>query len=367
MDNIFMSDQDLSNAVEQKAIESFGKHLDRFINSSEKYIDLKLKKKWFSFEHYLEKMYKRCAITTVMIDREKPYNLEDIYVSGKYKYSNEILTDEDILAELLCEGRLSVQGLGGAGKTILLKYFWLKIFQSEKGKIPIFVELRRLNDFQDRQLNTYIRTLLSPPQAVMSDVIFKEFCADGTFVFLLDGFDELHEDARQNIQSQILDLSFNYPKCSILVSSRLDERFVSWEQFKIVKACAFDKEQVLSIVDNIDFQKTVKKKFITDVIESRYEKFSEFLATPLLTLMMLFTYGQFGDVPEKIHIFYRYAFQTLYSLHDGSKEAFTRERKTGLNEEDFAKIFSYFCLLTYSEAAFSFSEDKILEYINDAK
>jgi hypothetical protein len=302
-----------------------------------------------------------------MIDREKPYNLEDIYVAGKYKCSNYSYNDEDILSELIKEGRLSVQGLGGAGKTILLKYFWLKIFQSQTGKIPIFVELRRLNEFQDRQLTTYIRTLLSPPQSIMSDIIFKEFCSDGTFVFLLDGFDELHEDARQDVQSQILNISFNYPKCSILVSSRLDERFVSWEQFKIVKACSFDKEQVLSIIENIDFQKTVKKKFIADVIETRYDKFSEFLATPLLTLMMLFTYGQFGDVPEKIHIFYRYAFQTLYSLHDGAKEAFTRERKTGLNEEDFAKIFSFFCLLTYSEAAFSFSEEKILEYIEDAK
>lgn len=361
-----MSDNQIENAIEKSAAESFARNLDRFISSTEKLIDIKVRKKWFSFDSYLERIHQRCSLVRVMIDREKIYKIDDIYVPGEYKNQTEKITDEEIYNKLVEGGRISIQGLGGAGKTILLKHTWLKFFNSNTGRIPIFVELRRLNDLKERQLITYIRSTISPSNQMMSEAIFKEFCQDGGFVFIFDGFDELAESARRDIQAQILDISFNYPKCSIIISSRMDDRFISWEQFEIYKSCPFSKNQVLSVVEKIDFPSEVKSKFVNDVIKSRYKKFQDFLSTPLLTLMMLFTYGQFGDVPEKVHIFYRYAFQTLYSLHDGSKEAFSRERKTGLNEDDFAKLFSYFCLLTYSETAFSFTEEEILSYVDES-
>jgi hypothetical protein len=79
--------------------------------------------------------------------------------------------------------------------------------------------------------------------------------------------------------------------------------------------------------------------------------------------MMLITLAQFAEVPAKIHLFYEYAFEALFGRHDVTKGGFQRKRYTTLALDDFKRLFSYFCMVTYLKEKYSFSEDDVLAVI----
>nr|WP_278525522.1 NACHT domain-containing protein [Brucella anthropi] len=300
------------------------------------------------------------------MDRDRLYSIDDIYVNGTFSSSGEKYDDDHIIKQLLSGKKLVVQGSGGIGKTVLTKKIALEVLRSKSGKIPILIELRKVNEISNKNLSAYIRIMPFSNGTPLSEEVYNEFMREGRFVLLFDGFDELSDEYRKEIQAQILHFSFTYPKCGIIVSSRNDDRFMAWEKFELFHAAPFSKNQVRAIVERVHFNKTIKKKFITEILDKQYKQYSTFLSTPLLSLLMLFTYDKFGEVPEKVHIFYRYAFLTLYSLHDASKEAFQRKRKTNLNEDEFSRIFSIFCLLTYKDGKKTFDKTSLTEAVKRA-
>jgi hypothetical protein len=322
-----------------------------------------------SFEKYLQRTYNKCNSVRVILDKDRVYQLMEIYVQAKYNIGSNEASDLDICTRARDSGRIVVQGFGGIGKTILLKYIWMSIFTSSEGKIPVFVELKKFNDISKLHLQTYLRATLSDGDANFTDEEFELLCDTGRFVFLFDAFDEINDERREEVEQSILALSNRFPKVGVVVSSRRDHRFYSWEQFSSYYAKPFNREQIKKVIKAVDFDKDVKKQFNEKILDNddKFKKFSDFLSTPLLSLMMLLMYRQFADVPEKIHIFYRYAFQTLYSLHDGAKEQFRRQRKTTLNEDQFAKIFSIFSLMSYIQTDNTFQSSAIKSLTNAAK
>jgi hypothetical protein len=334
--------------------------ISKFVNKG---IVLHLK----GFEPYLAKTYRRCNAVRVLADRDRIYELKDIYVSPTYKCGKETIGDAEIANRIRDGGRIVVQGFGGVGKTILLKHIWVELFTAPEGKVPVFVELRRFNDIKDIDIASYIATVISTVDSPLSVSDFYILMKSGRFTLIFDGFDELSDDRRDVVEGQILSLVAEYPEIGFLISSRSDERFVAWGQFSIYSVQKYTKDDIRHIVDRVQFESVVKRKFIKEILDKEFDRYEDFLSTPLLALMMLLTYRQFADIPEKIHIFYRYAFQTLFSLHDASKEAFKRKRKTNLDEDEFARLFSVFCLMSYIEYDLTFSRDKALDYIDRAK
>lgn len=357
----------LDDVAAKKISEVVGTYIERVIEYGKVKLDENITERFVNFRSYLEKAYARCSTVRLIIDRDRLYPIKDVYVKGKFRSSDRYYGDDDILRGLREGRKFVVQGFGGIGKTMLLKHLWMEMFNEKDIVIPIFIELRRLNDLINRSIIPYIRAYISSDDALIPDVAFSSLLSDGRFVMLLDGFDELNDDIRKEIEKGILNIAYNYPKCGIIVSSRGSDQFESWEQFSIFHALPFDKDQVVSVINAVVFDEKVKKAFLSEIVGSKYDTYQSFLSTPLLSLMMLLTYEQFADIPEKTHIFYRYAFQTLYSLHDAAKESFQRKRKTELNEDDFGKVFAFFCLLSYKSGDYSFSHEKIVSYVDAAK
>ena len=80
--------------------------------------------------------------------------------------------------------------------------------------------------------------------------------------------------------------------------------------------------------------------------------------------MMLMTFNENATIPSKLTEFYKSAFQTLLTWHDATKDSFERDRT--LNVDEFRKVFSTFCLVTYYDQNFEFDEAQFREYIRKA-
>jgi len=315
------------------------------------------------FESYYSATYRKCDSVKIIIDRSQLHRLADVYVKGAYGIADQTLNDDGIVQLVRDNHRVLVQGLGGIGKTMLLKYVWLSIFREPAGRLPLFIELRRLNELKAPDLLSFIRRSLTPSGNALSAEQFHTLLKAGRFIFLFDAFDEVADEIRPVVERQILDLAHDYPLCGVLVSGRHDSRFGSWETFRVFQAQPFQQSQVEEVIDRVPFDAKVKAKFLNNVIRKKYETYGGFLSTPLLAIMMLITYEQFADIPEKVHIFYKYAFQTLYTLHDAGKETFRRDRKSGLTEDQFSRVFSIFCLASYLKRNFTFQRPKAVEEI----
>lgn len=124
------------------------------------------------------------------------------------------------------------------------------------------------------------------------------------------------------------------------------------------------ENQVRLLINKIPYDADIKALFIKKLDSGLYSSHREFLVNPLLTVMMLITLEQFAEVPAKIHLFYEYAFEALFARHDVTKGGFQRKRYVNLAMDDYRRLFSYFCMISYLKEEFRFTESNILEIID---
>lgn len=312
------------------------------------------------FKEYLRTSYARCDVFKTMLSPNVPLSLAEYYQHISLTCGDENLRDEDLISDLHNRRAIVVSGLAGSGKSMFMRYLTISMFRQSRGKIPLFVDLRHVNNLSNRRLLTFIRAYCSTETNRVTEDQFRLGLQAGLFVLILDGFDEINHDHRSQIEADIFDLRKNYPDTSVIVSSRPDStRFGSWTSFQVFSVDRLNKKQSLELIDSLPYDRAVKSRFLREVRRGLYESHVSFLSSPLLITIMLLTYEEFANIPQKMHSFYSQAFDTLFQKHDAMKDQFVRKTKTGLPREEFKLCFSAFCAMSYLEETFSFSEDNL--------
>ena len=318
-------------------------------------------------KEHCERTFQRCTKIKTLLSCDEPVDLLQQYVTTRFRSKRrgkeKIVDDYDAIKEIEEKRRATVVGTAGCGKTIFMRYLWISLFAGSNPHIPIFVELRRLNSMSTLDMESFIFHSIVPTNEKIDILSFQSWIEQGRFAFILDGFDEIAADKREKVQEQILRLCARTQKNIIIVSGRPDDRFESWQEFSIFRVEPLDKQQVIQLINKIEFDLSVKRKFIEAIDKGLYVKHKDFLSSPLLAGMMLLTFQHYAEIPEKIHVFYELAYATLFSRHDALKEAFKREKYTRLSIDIFKRQLSCFCIITYKDEKFSFNEAELLEYI----
>ncbi|MGJ8628690.1 MAG: NACHT domain-containing protein [Sulfitobacter sp.] len=247
---------DVSTQLIKDSLEAMFAPLSKFVNVSRaKFLG--------GFNPYCEYMFAKNSLVRTLYSKNKPMMLEDVYVKtlftvGETARSKARITDNDIMNAFAIGNRVIVKGNGGSGKTIFLKHLWLTRFKKADGRIPIFIELRRLNDLQSLDLMTFCRSELQA-EDIFGGGVFEKLCDAGKFEFIFDGFDEVAREKRKSVERQILNLSEKYRKCCFLVSGREDDRFSSWGAFEVFTVAPLALDDLKILVGKIPFDQKVKK------------------------------------------------------------------------------------------------------------
>jgi len=199
---------------------------------------------------------------------------------------------------------------------MFMKYLTIARFENPRGKIPLFIELRNINVLKEKSLLQYCFSSCSTSHQRVSFSSFESVFKSGGFLLILDGFDEIEAEYRSEIERQILDTGRKYPDSIIVVSSRTDLRFRSWQDYYVFEINKLEQKQVVSLIRKTRYDLGIKKRFVKD-IPSLWESHQTFLSIPLLSVIMLITFGKFSEISPKATLFYRLAFQTLFREHDG--------------------------------------------------
>ena len=144
----------------------------------------------------------------------------------------------------------------------------------------------------------------------------------GCFMFLLDGYDEIATQKRDIFFGKLDAFCDRYSKNYFIISSRPYSEFVEFQRFTVLSMCNLSKEQAISLINKIEFDLDVKQHFIEALQSHLYSKHKSFASNPLLLNIMLLTFDNYAEIPEKLHLFYSNAFETLYSKHDATKSEY---------------------------------------------
>lgn len=325
-----------------------------------------------AFEKYLKKTNESFSKTKTLLYRDTPVDIYDFYECISLLKAGETHIDTQEINNILNEGhKILITGLGGVGKTILMKHLFLNTIKTTN-LIPVLIELRRINGktVSDFDLKKYIIDTLKDYNLNLSEKYYDYTFDEGYYVFLFDGYDEVEDKLKITLKAEISKFSLKYNKNYFIISSRPSSEFISWENFLELKSLHLNKEQAISMIKKLKYDTKVKESFCKDLENGLLENYHTFASIPLLLIIMLLTYEATATIPNKLNEFYEQAFSVLFNKHDATKGLYTREIRSKLGYESFKKAFSYFCFRTYFESKYSFSHSEIsffITKINDKK
>lgn len=313
-----------------------------------------------AFRGYLKNSYAKYSKIKTLLYRTEPKYIYDFFeIPYLEKEHSKYIKAKDIDNILDISNYVIIQGTGGIGKSTLMKHLFINELE-KKDLIPVFLELKDINDLEaDYEISDIILEKLDNLGSQLQKKYLQYALKSGCFLFLLDGYDEIVSHKRDYFFRRFETFCDKYSKNYFIISSRPYSEFIEFQRFTVIKTCPLNKEQAMSLVGKLEFDKDIKQRFVNALDLELYEKHKSFASNPLLLNIMLLTYDNYAEIPEKLHLFYANAFETLYSKHDATKAGYRRELKSKLSYDSFKKIFSYFCFISYVQAKVEFSSDDL--------
>lgn len=321
-----------------------------------------------AFDKYYDTAIKNYCNSKTLINRAEIYFLYDVYVDLSLSCGRKNIATDNISNLFRTGNAVILTGLGGSGKSTLLKHLFLNCIKS-RGYVCFFIELRALNEIElDECFESALLKVLNDMNLKLDIEHFKYALEKCDVMLFLDGFDELTDDRVRKVSNGIKDLYSKYERLGIILTSRpCGDQFASWNNFIEMKVNPLDKTNAIKLIEKLDYIREIKERFLIDLENGLFESHITFASNPLLLTIMLLTFGEYAEIPSKMHLFYEEAFAVLFRKHDSNKGMPVREVKSKLAKDDFERSFSAFCFLSYIETVYDFRENQILEMLNRSK
>lgn len=313
------------------------------------------------FREYLKNAVEKYGRIKTILYRTEPKYIYDFFeCPNLQKEKGSIISGDSIDNLIDLSHFIIVQGTGGIGKSTFLKHLFMDEV-TKKGCIPVFIELKDINSMSgDYDISDFIFERLYDLGSTLKKEYIQYALRSGCFVFLLDGYDEIATDKKDAFFRKLDSFCDRYSENYFIISSRPYSEFVEFQRFSVLTLCKLEKEQAMSLVQKIEFEQEIKHRFLVALDEYLYERHESFASNPLLLNIMLLTFDNYAEIPEKLHLFYANAFETLYSKHDATKAGYRRELKCSLSYDLFKKVFAYFCFITYYQGKIELTHDEII-------
>lgn len=317
------------------------------------------------YQEYLQFTYKKYSTVKTLLYKNEGKFLYDFYEHVYLDDNNSDLI-ETTNTELIFEKTSNVilTGTGGIGKSMLVKHIFINQIQ-QATSIPIFIELKSLNDFEfsENELVDFIYQEVRNHHLNLVKEYFTGTLDAGRYTIIFDGLDEVNPTKRSWLDEEIKKFVTLYNNNRYILSSRPSEEFIGWNQFAEYGIKKLNKNQALALINKLNYDDRVKRRFYRELKSYLYDTHKSFASIPLLLTIMLMTYEAGASIPNNLTDFYNQAFYTLYQRHDASKSGYKRELKAKLTPEEFRNILAYIGLKTFFDGKVDFDRTTLDDII----
>lgn len=241
--------------------------------------------------------------------------------------------------------RIIIEDSAGMGKTTLLRYMYLDFLKQKHNYIPIFLELRSLNDEIDLEENI-LNTL-------KIDKNYREKVLKQDFLIFLDGFDEVKN--KENILKIIKEFSNFNDNNLYIITTRKEQSLNSLSNYVKMKILELEVDSGVRLLKNY-----IQDLEFFSQLEKEKNELKDFLSTPLLATLIYKAYKHGKSIPKTKSALYEQVYEALYSDHDiCSKNGFRRE--IILNKNNFQKLLAYFSFDNFKNIDGTFQKFELIE------
>lgn len=324
-----------------------------------------------AFIAYYKRAYNNYSIINTLAFKERVKKLKDIYIPLTIypvdnKKEKKLTKIEGYPKELLDKyGRILITDTAGMGKSTLMKRMFLDVIDGQFG-IPIFIELRRLNENND--ILNEVAIQLGGLNDGFDKEILETLFVDGEFIFFFDGYDEISSSNKAFVTRNIQDFVAKAPNNKYILTSRPEEELACFGEFQEFRIRELKKVESYDLLRKYDISGKTSRLLISKLKTGNYSMINEFLKNPLLVSLLFAAFDFKQTIPLKKHIFYRQVFDAYFDSHDLSKgDSYVHEKKSNLDLDDFDKVMrkiGYECL---KKQKIEFEKDELLKIIDSAK
>jgi hypothetical protein len=329
------------------------------------------------FKSHLDKL-KREAVRRKLIKRatacervktiwqlDKELRIPDFYYPSQINFGTGVTKVVSGLQHFPTKGNLLIEGTIGQGKSIFLRYLCAQELRGKgTNRIPVFVELRLIE--VGGGLQSAILQALDEYGFDVTEELWHFYAASGKFVFLLDAFDELPDDAVAGVIRELDHLASKYPDLQVIVTTRPDSDIHQNRHFRRYRLAALTSK---------DHKPFLRKLLMNDAnvnellvaIETSPSHVASLMTTPLMLTLVAVVYRAERTIPPELPEFFELLFTTLFSRHDRMKGVVIRKRFSTLSEREMQVLFEAFCFMTrHHEMSTSLTDAMLLQALRGA-
>lgn len=203
--------------------------------------------------------------------------------------------------------RIIITDTAGMGKSTTMKFI-VQTALIDLEALPILIELRKVQSNQS--LLDFITMEFCKSSNEDCRELISELIENESILLLLDGYDEVDDSHRKQINLEISEISLRAADCTILVASRPDSELKGLAEFREFTLQPLLKEEAYQLIKNYDKGGETSSRLI-DKLESNYQV-SEFLGNPLMVSLLYKAFNYKNTIPFKRNIFFRQVYDALY-------------------------------------------------------
>ncbi|MDQ8140752.1 NACHT domain-containing protein [Chryseobacterium sp. CFS15] len=322
-----------------------------------------------NFTEYFHRTYKRLMVVNTLVFNNSQRFLDDIYVPLTIECKSErrvrlkIKGFPDKLSNDY--SNILITDTAGMGKSTLMKTIFIDCINRQLG-IPIFIELRRLS--KEKTLIDEIIEQLNSIDKNFDKELLYELLADGEFIFILDGYDEITLKDREVVTTDIQNFINKAGNNKYFITSRPEKALLSFGSFREFYIHPLIKKEAYELLRKYDKQGHISSMLIKKLEEEYLQNIEEFLVNPLLVSLLFTAFEHKQSIPFKKHLFYRQVYDANFENHDLTKgDSYIHKKYSNLEIDDFHRVLRHIGFSCLKSQKIEFTKDEILKLISESK
>lgn len=317
------------------------------------------------FIPYIARGYTQLDKSTSQLFRNRNYLVSKLYeplTLSSHSSEHSLIVNEYPSALFKSHSKIIINDDAGMGKSTLLKMLYRYAVESSE-IIPFYIDIKSL--IKKDKVQTIQEYIISTNPDFSDDISIKflndEFIKK-SYLFLLDGADEVSDDMKSEVFDKIRTFTENAKHCKFVVATRNEDKILSaFNDFISFKIEPLEIEQAYSLLRKYQFGSSKADLLIEEIEKKENHAVKEFLANPLLTSLLYTAYEHSKTIPLKKSSFFSQIYRSLYENHDATKIGYlTRAKMSGLDIDDFSTILSFLAFLGRKAEKLEYEEDELI-------